>query len=72
MPPDITTYYKNKVVKTVVLTPKQTSRSVVQNKGQRIDPPVYDLLIYDQWVNIFFSTEGALSVENLKTKQNRK
>lgn len=42
---------------------------MIQNKDQDIDPHVYDLLIYDQWVKgILFRKNGALSVK-IKNKK---
>lgn len=34
----------------VSITRKKTSRPMVKDKGQGVDPHIYDLLIYDQWV----------------------
>lgn len=49
------------------MIPKQTNRPMVQNKGQDIDPYVYDLLIYSQWVKDSFQ-QKVLYQSKIKSK----
>lgn len=68
MPPCITLYHKRYSNKDYC-TGSKTIRPMIQNKDQDIDPHVYDLLIYDQWVKgILFRKNGALSVK-IKNKK---